>query len=123
MTRRVLSAICRSLLYLFGAFWMAFGVAGITMGFDAQNDTLIGADFLVALGISLIALLLVLILHRKPRMRWWIRLVIFIPLTLIGLIALIIAAAISKNNQRELYVIMGYFLFVYGLITQVIAMA
>ena len=110
------------LLYLFGGFLAAFGIASLLL--PTTNNTLVGAGFIIGFLITLLVLIFVLILHRHSRVRRWVRVVLFIGLTILaGIATVVVFAALPGNSNptSEQYIIMGIVCLIYGISTAVIA--
>jgi hypothetical protein len=83
------------ILYIFNLFWISFGLFGFLMAFT--NDTNIpGIALIVSALLGIVVLVFIMIKHKKPRLKWWKRLIAFLSIIIIGFIALIIAAILSN---------------------------
>ena len=72
----------------------------------------------------MVVLVLVLVFYKTPRLRWWLRLLLFMALTLLALgIAVTQDLTIGINSQNLLSnYLFGLTVCGYGLLTQVIAL-
>ncbi len=111
------------LLYLLGGFAFAFGLAAIFM--VTGNNTIVGFAFIAGFLASLLILIFILILHRHPRLRGWVRVAMFAGATVVALIALLAIFATHPTNQPITggqYIVMGIICLIYGIATEVIAL-
>ncbi len=87
------SSVFSTALYLWGAFCGTFGLMSIALGIrDAlhgESDEIPGITFFASLVVSMALLIIVLIEHRHPRLRWWARLTGSAAATLLGVAALV----------------------------------
>ena len=111
------------LLYLVGGGTAAFGVA--SMFIVTGNNTITGAGFIITFLIALLALIFILILHRHPRLRGWLRIVLLVGITILSFIALIAAFATHQTNQPTTpgeYFVLGIICLIYGIGMAIIAL-
>jgi hypothetical protein len=113
-----------ALLFLWGIFCIAFGLAG-GMIHDA-SDTLIGSVFVVACLVGLVVMIPVLIRRKSPYLRSGRRFLLAIGITLIATLALFIGVGALPNMMHFVdtflqYYIMGGILVVYGLAIALLA--
>lgn len=111
------AALLSALLYLLGALCVAFGATGLMLH-DTSN-ILIGSVFVVLCVVALIALILLLIFRKYLVLRWWARVLIVLGLTIVGTIALAVAAVSGQGSPE--YVAFGIVFVIYGLITAIVA--
>ena len=83
------------------------------------SNTLIGSVFIVLCVVALITLALLLIFRKNLMLRWWVRVLIVVGLTIAGTIALAVATAISHGGSE--YVALGIVFVTYGFITAIVA--
>jgi hypothetical protein len=111
------------LLYVVGSATAAFGVASMLL--ITGNDTIAGAGFLITFPLALLALIFILILHRHPRLRGWLRVGLFVGISILSFIALIAAFANHPANQpttHEEFLVLGIICLIYGTGMAIIAL-
>ncbi|HEY4383295.1 MAG TPA: zinc ribbon domain-containing protein, partial [Ktedonobacteraceae bacterium] len=84
-------------LYVLGGIVVAFGLASCFI--PAHNDALTAVGFIIGLLLSLLGLALTLTLHRTPLLRGWLRIILFIVISVLAAIALVGAFATSVSDQ------------------------
>ncbi|GHO50019.1 hypothetical protein [Ktedonospora formicarum] len=111
------------IFYLIGLTSASIGAGGFTQAFGS-NDSILTIAFLLVGLVGLVALVVVTILHKKPFLKWWMRLLIVIGLIIVGFVVLIIAAVASDfthNPDRTLDLYLGGIMFVFGALIAVFA--
>lgn len=87
------------ILYLFNLFWVSLGLFGFFYSLN-QNSTIAGIALVVSALLGIGTLVFLMIKHKKPRLKWWKRLLAFLCVIIIAFIALI-TAGISVNLIPE----------------------
>lgn len=111
------ATLLSALLYLLGALCVAFGATGFAL--HETSSLLIGSVFIVLCLVALLALILLLIFRKHLILRWWMRVLIILVLTIVGTIALAVAGNITYGSS--VYPALGTVLVTYGLITAIVA--
>ncbi len=112
------AALLSSLLYLFGAGCVAFGASGLML--QETSSVLIGSVFIVLCIVALIVLVLLLIFRKNLTLGGWMRVLITVGLTVVGVIGVFVAVAIWRQGTSE-YIALGVVFVTYGLITAIVA--
>lgn len=121
--RSVGGIILSIVLYLFNLFWAVLGVFGFLTAFTSDN-TMPTIALLVAFLLGIMALVVIMIQHKKPRLKWWVRLLAFLGVMIIGFIVLIIAEGLSSvvpaashGQVEDIY--LGGTLVVFGILAMI----
>ncbi len=116
--RRSLGAtLFSALLYLVGAFCFVFGIAGFML--YGTSTTLVGFVFIVLSIVALIVLIPLLIARKHLVLKWWIRLLIVVGLTIAAIIALFGIAAMNSAGSN--FTAFGVVFIIYGFATAIVA--
>lgn len=127
-SRTVGGVLLSALLYLVGACSTGLGVAIFFI--PTSNNIIVGAVFLAILCLSIIILVPTLVLHNRPRLKWWHRLLYLFATTIIAFVAMNAVQLMMTASGRltpssldtMLIVTTGLGFFLYGLIASFIAL-
>jgi hypothetical protein len=108
-----------TLVYILGLAWLFAAINALTH--TAQGWTIIGVGI-----ISLISLIVILIMHKQPRLHWGMRLLLELAGTGLGLVTLLIGAGMSSAIygilSPQVNLTLGIIALIYGLVTMVLAL-
>ncbi|GHO55347.1 hypothetical protein KSB_38220 [Ktedonobacter robiniae] len=110
------------MLYLFNSCWASLGVFGFLTGFTSNDISIVA--LLVFFLVAIVTLAFIMIKHKKPRLKWWVRLLVFLGITIIGFIVLIIAEGLSTvvpaaNPGQVEDIYLGGTLVVFGILAMI----
>lgn len=111
------AALLSSLLYLLGAFCFVFGVAGFML--YGTSTTLVGLVFIVLSIVALIVLIPLLIVRKYLKLKWWVRILIVLGITIVATAALFIIVPLSRGGTN--YPAFSVVFVISGLITAIVA--
>jgi hypothetical protein len=128
-TRNTSTIALSILLYLWATLCGFLGVTGFVQGVAPTiADDVLGIILLAQILLSLVVMVIVLIKHKRPHIRWWMRLLFTLGASVLGLIAAVIAVGVSDpanlgtyRNPFENYVLGSVFL-VYYIVMAVVAL-
>jgi hypothetical protein len=113
----VLDITVRVLLYLTSTLIASFGLFGFLTAFMNTSAAIVG--FLFLFMSSVVILVIALILHQVPYLRWWQRLVGMLTVTGVIFVVLLIGAAIvskQESGSKAPDVIYGSIVIIYGVV-------
>ncbi len=116
-TSNVVDLAIRVLLYLIGTLIASFGLFGFLSAFMSEAADVVGFLFLFIS--SIVILVIALILHRTPYLRWRQRLVGMLAVTGVIFIVLLIGAAVISahtGGSKEPSIIYGGIIVIYGVV-------
>ena len=116
-TGTILNLAGRILLYLFGTLIASFGLFGFLSAFMSEAADMVG--FLFLLMSSIVILVIALILHRTPYLRWRQRLIGMLAVTGVIFIVLLMGAAVVSTHtggSKEPSIIYGGITIIYGVV-------
>lgn len=125
--RRTIGGTLLSILfYLWGMLVYILGIGGLFASAYALSRVARGG-IMIGLGmISLMSLTAILILHKHPRLRWGMRLLVELAAMGLGLLTFFISAgvtdAIYGPRSPQVNLTLGIIALVYGLVTMVLAL-
>ena len=122
-TSNVVDLIIRVLLYLVGTLIASFGLFGFLSAFMSEAADVVG--FLFLFMSSIVIMVIALILHRTPYLRWRQRLVGMLAITgMIFIVLLLGAAVVSMHTgvSKEPSIIYGGIIIIYGVVLAAIAL-
>lgn len=111
------AALLSSILYLVGAFCIAFGVAGFML--YGTSTTLVGFVFVALSIVALVGLVPLLIVRKQLVLKWWARVLIILGLTIAATVVLFIIAALNPAGSN--YSSFGIVFIIYGFATGSVA--
>ena len=110
-------ALLSSILYLVGAFCIAFGVAGFML--YGSSTTLVGFVFIALAIVALVGLVPLLIVRKRLVLKWWARVLIILGLTIVATVVLFVVAAMNPAGPN--YSSFGIVFIIYGFATAAVA--
>lgn len=120
-TRTAGSITWSIVLYLWGLVCGAFGLAGGVL--QSAPSVVIGLVFIGSLVFGIILLIPLMIFHKRPHFRWWVRLLLIIGVSILsGLIFLLGTALLLHAPQIDEVVFLGIVLSIYGIIVAFLAL-
>ena len=110
------------ILYLLGGLIFAFGLACCFM--LSHNVVFAAAAFFIGLALSLLSLVYTLLLHSRPLLRGWIRIILFIILQVPAIATLVLSLSGDQgsNVTDSQYLALGVICVLYGICTGAIAL-
>lgn len=128
--RSVLVTIFSVLLFVWGVSSCVMGLAGIMLGTFAKSQqygTAAGLIELVTCLVSVIGLVLLLILRKRPRLNWSLRLMVVSAASVLGFIGIVACVALTEATHirgvvsPEEDLALGVVVLIYGLIVTFIS--
>lgn len=124
-TRTFWGTVFSIILYLWAALCTSFGVAAMLISLG--SNTVVGFTFIAAAVISLIIPIPILILHKRPLLRWWVRLVPIVILTILAFVGLFFGFGLLNvshlSQQTSLSdIVLGCVIAAYGIIVALLAL-
>jgi hypothetical protein len=109
------------ILFLLGGLLFAFGLACVAI--PTENNAIVGVAFFIGLLLTLLALVYTLVLHRRPLLRGWMRVILFFVLFILTIIALfVVFSGAHGDTTNPQYIGLGVICALYGIGLGIIAL-